>query len=91
MKETPLNFILLQLIQAVKLRKELAQTEQGLGLTSNWKDDTRQYFFNLDSKWIESLGLEQNDECLFGIIRFDISDEIKSTKHVQLHKFSLTY
>ncbi|ELP6119512.1 TPA: hypothetical protein I7730_00040 [Vibrio vulnificus] len=91
MKEIPLNFILLQVIHAVKTRKELAQTEQGLNLTKNWQEDTRQYFFNLDSKWIESLGLEQNDECLFGIIRFDISEEIKSTKHDQLHKFSLTY
>lgn len=68
---------------------------QDTGLVSkpdeNWKDNTRRYFFGLNTEHLQKLNLKKNEFCFLAIIDFQVSDEMLSTPFDQLHKFTFSY
>jgi hypothetical protein len=63
------------------------------GSRCNLPERMSNYFNSVDDTYLESLGLKKDDECLFAVLNYKITEEIRSlfNKHEELSEFSFIF
>ena len=65
--------------------------ESELGLSDNWMDDFRKYYFGLPDELLKEVGLKKNEFCFRDLMQFTVPAEWMNATPEQLAQYSFSY